>query len=174
MPVHAGACATLHRRTALSRSDRSSDAGRPGDRLAAASSSSLEPPRSQLVSASWASEVFSEHLLERRRIKHRLRQELLQLAVLVLQRFELAGVGDLHPAIARSPLVEGGIADAVLATQLARRQSGSMLLQHLDDLLFRESALTHVRLPMGTDSTQKPGCLRGAGHRRSAEGDTGR
>jgi hypothetical protein len=37
-------------------------------------------------------------------------------------RFELAGVGDLHPAVARSPLVEGGIADAVLAAQLARRQ----------------------------------------------------
>src|ERR1700691_5094673 len=163
MPVHAGACATLHRQTALSHSDRSSDAGRPGDKLAAASSSSPEPPRSQLVSASWASEVVSEHLLERRRVEHRLRQELLQLAILVLQRLELAGVGDLHPAIARSPLVERGIADAIFATQLAGRQSGSVFLQHLDDLFFRESALTHVRLPVGTDSTQKRGCLRGAG-----------
>src|SRR6185437_14410256 len=65
----------------------------------------------------------------------------------VIQSLELAGVGDLHPAIARSPLVEGGIADAVLAAQLARRQSGSVLLQHPDDLFFRESALAHVRLP---------------------------
>jgi hypothetical protein len=34
---------------------------------------------------------FSEHILERRRIKQRLRQKLLQLAVLVLQRLVLAG-----------------------------------------------------------------------------------
>ncbi|HUC50698.1 MAG TPA: hypothetical protein VMA30_15055, partial [Xanthobacteraceae bacterium] len=34
-----------------------------------------------------------------------------------------------------------------------------MLLQHLDDLFFRKSALTHVRLPEGTDSTQKRGHL---------------
>jgi hypothetical protein len=39
-----------------------------------------------------------------------------------------------------------------------------VLLQHPNDLLFRESALTHVRLPVGTDSTQKRGHLRGAGH----------
>src|SRR5581483_6378502 len=137
MPVHAGAGAALHRQTSLAHSDRSSDAGRPGDKRAAANSSSLGPPRSQLVSASWASEVFSEHLLQRRRIEHRLGQKLL----------ELAGVGDLHPAVPRSPLVEGCVADPVLAAQLAYRQAGSVLLQHLDNLLFRESALTHVRLP---------------------------
>src|SRR5581483_5284222 len=128
MPVHAGACAALHRQTALSHSGRSSGASRPGDKHAAANSSCLGPPRSQLVSASWASEVFSEHLLERRRIEHRLRQKLLQLAVLVLKCLELAGIGDLHPAIAGSPLVEGRIADAVLAAQLACRQSGCVLL----------------------------------------------
>src|SRR5271155_427736 len=48
---------------------------------------------------------------------------------------------------ARSPLVEGCIADAVLPAHLASRQAGSVLLQHLDDLLFGKSALTHVRLP---------------------------
>src|SRR5580698_9034798 len=164
MPVHAGASAALHRQTSLAHSDSSWGADRPGDKPVAANSVSLGPPRSQRVGASWASEVFYEHLLERRRIQHRLRQQLLQLAVLVLQRLELAGIGDLHPTVARAPLVEGRIADAVLAAQLARRQSGSVLLQHLDDLFFRKSALTHVRLPEGTDSTQKRGRLRGAGH----------
>ena len=42
-------------------------------------------------------------------------------------------------------------------------ESRGVLLQHLDDRLFSESALTHVRLPIGTDSTQKRGHLRGAG-----------
>ena len=65
----------------------------------------------------------------------------------VLQGLEPAGVGDLHPAVARSPLVERRIADAVFAAQLTCRQPGSVLLQHLDDLFFRESALAHVRLP---------------------------
>jgi hypothetical protein len=40
-----------------------------------------------------------------------------------------------------------------------------VLLQNLDDLLFSEPALTHLSVsPMGTDSTQKRGHLRGAGH----------
>jgi hypothetical protein len=34
-----------------------------------------------------------------------------------------------------------------------------VFLQQLDDLFFRKSALTHVRLPVGTDSTQKRGRL---------------
>jgi hypothetical protein len=39
-----------------------------------------------------------------------------------------------------------------------------VLLQNLDDLLFSEPALTHLSVsPMGTDSTQKRGHLRGAG-----------
>src|SRR5580698_8779410 len=93
MPVHAGASAALHRQTSLAHSDSSWGADRPGDKPVAANSVSLGPPRSQRVGASWASEVFYEHLLERRRIQHRLRQQLLQLAVLVLQRLELAGNG---------------------------------------------------------------------------------
>jgi len=46
--------------------------------------------------------------------QHRLGEQLLQSAVLVLQRVQLAGIGDLHPAIARTPIVERRIADAVL------------------------------------------------------------
>src|SRR5262249_46400653 len=79
--------------------------------------------------------------------QHRVRQQLLQPPVLLFQRLQLAGVGDLHPAEPRSPLVECRIADAVLPAHIGRRQSGRMLLQHLDDLLFGKSALAHVRLP---------------------------
>src|SRR3954453_14902938 len=49
---------------------------------------------------------FSEHLLQRRFIKHRLRQKLLQPAVLILQGLQFARIRHLRPAIARSPLVE--------------------------------------------------------------------
>ena len=41
----------------------------------------------------------------------------------------------------------GRVADAILAAHLAGRRPGRVLLQNLDDLLFGESALTHVRLP---------------------------
>src|SRR4029077_20239487 len=95
----------------------------------------------------WASEVFSEHFLQCRGVQHRLRQQLLEFAVLFLESLQLAGVGDLHPAITRPPLVKRRIADAVLAAQIARRQPGSVLLQDLDDLLFREPAFTHRPSP---------------------------
>jgi hypothetical protein len=38
----------------------------------------------------------------------------------IQQRFQLAGVGDLHPAEPRSPLVECRIADAVLPAHVGR------------------------------------------------------
>ena len=63
-------------------------AGRQAHRHPAASIPSLGSPRSQHDCASWASEVFSEHLLQRRCIQHRLRQQLLQPAVLLLKRFQ--------------------------------------------------------------------------------------
>src|SRR5690242_3636798 len=107
------------RPASLRRNDRSSDAGRRAHTLVAWSSSSLRSPRSQHVSASWASEVFCQHLLQRRRIEHRLRQQLLELAILVLERLEFARIGDLHPPEAGPPLVESCVADAMLAANVA-------------------------------------------------------
>jgi hypothetical protein len=46
----------------------------------------------------------------------RLRQELLQSAVLIFQRLEPEGVRDFHPAIARPPLVERRVADRACGT----------------------------------------------------------
>ena len=93
------------------------------NRHAAANSSSLQSPRSQLSAASRASEVFSQGFLQRRHIQHRFRQQLLQLAVLLFQSLQSLGVRDLHPAVARSPIVERRVADPVLAAQLRYRQS---------------------------------------------------
>ena len=45
------------------------------------------------------------------------------------------------------PLVERRIADAVLPAQIARRKTGSVFFQNLDNLLFREPPLTHRLFP---------------------------
>jgi hypothetical protein len=47
------------------------------------------------------------------------------------------------PSTPAAPNVKYRIADAVVPAQIARRDPGNMLLQHVDDLLFREPALTH-------------------------------
>src|SRR3954466_2330487 len=51
----------------------------------------------------------------------------------------------------------------MLPAHIGGRHSGRVLLQHPDDLLFGKSALAHVHLLEGTDSTQNRGHLRGAG-----------
>jgi len=48
-------------------------------------------------------------------IHYRISQKLRQIEVLVLEVLQLAGVHGLHPAELGSPLVERGVADAVLA-----------------------------------------------------------
>lgn len=62
----------------------------------------------------------------------------LELAVLVFERPELAGVGHLQPAILGLPLVESGRADPVLAAHLRSRHPRLLLLQHQNALFFRE------------------------------------
>ncbi|RWJ60830.1 MAG: hypothetical protein EOR33_28100 [Mesorhizobium sp.] len=51
----------------------------------------------------------------------------------------------------------------VLAAQLRRRDSRLMLLQHADDLVFREPALLHLRL-LSTESSSNRGHARGQRH----------
>src|SRR5690606_36793306 len=121
-------------------------------------------PSSRRSSSSRASEVFSEHLAERRHVHHRLRQKLLQLRVLLLQRLQPLGLRHLHAAILLAPCVERRIGDAVLAAQLRRRQSRLMLFQDADDLLFREPGSFHYPSPLsGNRLTSKRGLSRGAG-----------
>ena len=83
-----------HRPAAGTHSDRSSAPCRPACRPAAASSPSLRSPRSRRVSASRASEVFCQHLAQRRDVQHRLRQQLLQLGFSSSSAFRRFGVRD--------------------------------------------------------------------------------
>ena len=102
------------------------------------------------------------------RFKHLLRQHLLELRVLGLQRLQPPRIRHLHAAISRAPLVEGRVADAVLAAQLFRAQPGLMLLQDANDLLFAEPASLHRLSPRSENRlTSKQGRFRGAGHVRS-------
>jgi hypothetical protein len=59
----------------------------------------------------WASEVFCEHLAQRRHVQHLFCQQLLELAVLLLERLQPLGFRDLEAAVLRAPGVEGGVAD---------------------------------------------------------------
>src|SRR3974390_1700574 len=87
-----------------------------------------------------ASPFFCSDILEHSVVEHRLGQELLELGVLVLQRLQPFGVGDLQPTELRLPFVERGAADPVLATDIGRRCPRLLLTQHRDDLFFRETA----------------------------------
>src|SRR6056297_1312100 len=113
-----------------------------------------------------SSEVFSEHFLERRDIEHLLRQHLLQLRILGLQRLQPPGVGHFHAAILRPPLVEGRIANPVLAAQILCAQPSLVLLQNANDLFFAETASLHRLSPSVENRlTSNRGLFRGAGHR---------
>lgn len=80
-------------------------------------------PKSKLVSASWASEVFPSIPFSVDASSNYSVSSFFSLQF--FQGLELAGPGDLHPALARPPLVEGRTADAVLAAQISRRHLGS-------------------------------------------------
>ena len=101
---------------------------------------------SQRVSASWASEVFAQHLLQRRCIEHRLIQPFLSL------RFSSSSAFSLRAS-------EISISQSEIATcRRSRRSCRASGTHHRpitrprapsapDDLLFGKSALAHVRLP---------------------------
>src|SRR3546814_10943409 len=67
---------------------------------------------------------FFRALAQRRHVEHRFRQQLFQLPVLVLVALQTTGVGNLHPAIAESPIVEGRVADLVLLARSEERRGG--------------------------------------------------
>src|SRR6185312_8142819 len=91
-------------------------------------------------SAPQASDVFSEQVLERCVVQHRLGQQLLQPPVLILQRLQAAGFGYVESAVLGFPLVEGRARDPVTAANLLGLSPGFVLAQHPDDLFLAESA----------------------------------
>src|SRR4051794_9043441 len=136
--------------------------GRSARMPAAASNLSVRSPRSRPASLSWASEVFCQHLAQRRRVQHLLRQQLLEPAVLLLERLQAPRLRDLEPAVLRAPGVERRITDAVPPADLGPRQPRLVLLQHADDLLLAEPALAHRPSPSSDGLQFKPGALQGA------------
>ena len=73
-------------------------------------------------------------------IRHRLRQQLLQPAVVLLELPQPPGIGHSQPAECRPPFAERGRADRMTAAHLRRRRPSLLLLQNRDDLLFAEPA----------------------------------
>jgi len=114
-PTHAAAPGQHHRPAAETHSGRFSARCPRACTPAAASSPSPGSPRSRQTAASQAPPAFCQHLSQRGNIQHRLRQQPLQLGVLLLKPTQPLGVGHLHAAILRALLVEGRIADPVLA-----------------------------------------------------------
>ena len=90
---------------------------------------------------------FCEKLTQCRGIQHRICQKPLQLAVLVLQSFQALGIGHVHPAELRPPVIQRGFRDAVLAGQVSRLHTSLMLPQNSNDLLFRKPLPLHCPSP---------------------------
>src|SRR5690606_28601718 len=91
-----------------------------------------------------ASPLSRQHVLHRRDLQQFLRQQALELAVLVLQLLEPPRLAGIHPAILRLPAVEGVAGNAELAADLRRRHSRLMLPERGGDLIRRESLLLHT------------------------------
>src|ERR1700731_4399992 len=108
--------------------------------------SSLAPPPGErrLLSAPQALTVFSEQVLERRVVQHRLGQQLLQSAILILQGLQPARLRALEPTVLCLPLVEGRVRDAVPATYLWRLCPRLRLPQDPDYLFLVEPAALHL------------------------------
>jgi len=82
---------TQHHRISSTDSGKHADRYRPTRSGGVANSPWSQLPSSRHSSSCQASEVFSEHLAERRHIHHRLREQLLQLCVLLFKRLQPFG-----------------------------------------------------------------------------------
>lgn len=111
-PVRAAEHASGHRRAVSSYPSADPDkTARPGARLARTPLGHASPH----LASRQASPLFSRDVFQHRDIQHRLCEQFLELGVLILQRPKSLGVGYLHPAEPRHPLVKGCRADPVAA-----------------------------------------------------------
>src|SRR3954471_2330339 len=108
------------------------------------SSRGLPPDERQLSASPRASPLLSQEILQRRVVQHGIRQQPLQLRVLVLQCPQPPGLRDIHPTEFGFPFVDAGVADAVLAAEIGDRHPGLVLLQNPDDLFFRKTIALHA------------------------------
>ena len=90
---------------------------------------------------------FSQKLAQGRGVEHRLRQQLLQLAVLVFECPQPFGIRDIHPAELGLPVVQRRFRHPVLPAEFPSLRASLMLPQHCDDLFFRKPASLHRSVP---------------------------
>ena len=99
--------------------------------------------------------ILSQKVFQSRIVQHRICQEPFQLRVLVFQRLQALGFGYVHAAELGFPLIDAGIADAVLAAKLRDRRASLVLLQNADDLFFCKTIALHsLVLSMGQSLLQ--------------------
>ena len=122
---------------------RTNDAARPPLAHPKASPGDARPLRA------WrrAPPLFSEQALQPCVVEHGLRQQPLQLGILLLEPAEPTGLGHLQPATLRLPGVRRRARHPVLATQVQHNRTRIGLLQDADDLLVREPLLLHPSAP---------------------------
>src|ERR1700678_2260940 len=66
-------------------------------------------------------------------------------------------LGDIHAAVLGLPVVKRRFRDAVLARQIRRLRPGLVLLQHPDDLIFREPCSLHLSVLQEGRTLNSPG-----------------
>lgn len=91
-----------------------------------------------------ALELFFDQVLERVVLMSQLRKHLLVLSQLRFHGLKLFELGGIHPHVFALPVVEGRIADLVLAADLFDLKSAFLLLEDFDDLDFCESGFFHA------------------------------
>jgi len=81
-------------------------------------------------------------------VQRKVRHDLLQLPVLILQLAKAAELGDPNPLILALPAVEGLLAYPKLPADFPDWLPGFHLLQGVRDLLLGETGLAHRRPPL--------------------------
>jgi hypothetical protein len=86
---------------------------------------------------------FSEQILQRSVVKHRIGDQPLQAGVFVFQQLQPLGLRNVHADVFGFPLGNVGVAHAVFAEQLGDGNPGLLFLHDHDDLFFAETVALH-------------------------------
>jgi len=78
-------------------------------------------------------------------VEHRFGEQLLSLALSLLECPQPSGIGHIEPAVLGLLIVEDRAADLVLAADVRCLRASLLLAQHPNDLFFRKLAWLHVR-----------------------------
>ena len=113
--------------------------GRPGEPPHIAWSSGSNRSPGTLAASRRALPFFPEEILQSCVIKHRIGQKPFQAGILVFKTLQPLSIADIHPPTLGLPLVDGRIADPILAAHISNGNTSLLLPQNADDLIFGES-----------------------------------